>query len=963
MAYLTVAQFRHYDDEGIQWRAIIYQDGGTQDLTLYEAANPYFTLSHDGEYIKEGRFQLFWATRNQTEYDKAVALTGLLPSECYVVLQKAGADYWVGYIEPDTIEAKEGDYPRTVALAFKDGVVLDGEAPLQSFGGYTSLIGKIAEALGQFQPIRTYPGWRNTTACPGTTDDLYADIFIDNFTWRDVGQGAQDIGDDTRVTYRYILEQILQLTDAFVIQANDRWNVIQKDAYRQSSLRYFSYNSNGIPISPTTGTVTKYYTVGANTRVLPTSTAYYKQPLRQVSYTYNHRTVNTGFRFDEEGYVIVAGATVSFVMQYDTQSGVDSIYFKFRVQADYLQDTFSRVQAIARLELRIGNPASGSWRYWNGSDWQGTQTDAQYRVLGIQSEVPGDVRTVFSGEIEFKTTYTSSLDNGEIQLVLKPMQYLGSDLEETAYTDIEYSIIGGEEVKNSRTVLNSLTSSDNISQKLSLPDSIIGAGPTENSRGALRYYDGSASRYFTVPEQWKRFGVTETRSLSFMTLRSRLDYQRRARKVLRGNIYGTYTPEKGITYEGKNYIFDRGRISVKGSGWDGVYMTEYNSQTAGDVGATDNHVESPYGHIPGVILPVSYNRAVGIPALFRPDQPEVFRTDLTADGSGAPTVGSGGDLLPDGSIVFNTASGDTSAYRYERLTLYEAKNDFSSNTDSWVGITGSSLVLNTVNPAFGVVDNRGALIVTMVSSPSSPVEFGIRKTYANQEHKGAVIVQVYCPSSNTSTKGVQVSAGTTSSTTLALDQWVTLSVGNYSGFEIKVRGTNSSGSATYVPTFEDVIRVRTVSFFADVFQYTSISAVAGGQLTRIDPKSTGWTNETDILIARELGTENRKAFGFINNQSPLGVQVYDTSAEFPKLWQIVGRYRNTLTSISADVLTSGTLDASQVTISNFSGVEYYEGIYSGAPPSGLTSNAGAIAYDTDLGGVYLRTINFWVQIA
>jgi len=905
----TLKRYVHNDTNGTKWEIKFFGSAGSEDTTIRDLSNPFFTLTYEGDRVKRSRLEVHVIKKSASDVASYSDVDDYLT---HAILYKDDSPYWYGNVYFEAAEIQEGDYPYTEVYTFKDPL-LDGLVSLSQAATYKSFIDLIVLANDETLEITTYPAWSNTDV----TGDFFNEVFIDAWTFRDIGSSEQDESDDEQVSWEFLLTQLLQAVDGYLIQSDYRWRIFQHDTFpARVTYQGYEYAADGAQQNGgAVGSAGARYTIGDTTRLLPSSSSYKERPYEQAAYLYNHRSLESGIRYPGEGLVLDPGQTdLKTTPYYGVVETIDSFYFKASVTAEPYGDYSPKIQAEPQITVEGYNSTTDTSVYWTGFAWSTTATKVTLaKIPGVPQNEFGATKHTFEGDIEIKTEPINVLQLGDqIRVTIQPLLVSANEVT-TIYSDIEFTVISEDEDAQNSTVIAMSLSTSSLGNSFRLPTSLIGYGPKGISRGALRIYDSVNNQYIRIGEQWNRIGVTESREYSAMVLRSVLDRIRFSRKILRANIYGTYSPERLLsnTYDSKVYSFERGRLTGVQGVWS-IFMSEVRGTLASiDLDDAENvdFVQDARGIIPGVTASRNYKASAGIKANRIPQDIVVLRAAFGADGVGATVTTVNGDPLPDGSVAYSTTAGDTLPYFYTALELYDNVNVFKSATDDWSAATASTNLLFSSQARLGAIDS-GLLQMDMTSQPVSSQEFAIEKALVDQEYTGYFKCEVFIPSENGTTQGVKIVAGTESDSTLTVGEWITLELLNRDPEKVEIKGTDVYGAVSYIPTFEDKIYIRNVSFIGNVFEFTA------GVVECFDPQTFDWVADQHILIAKSIDSGTIVNFGFVTSVSGSGdpTAVENDDYNLDGLYQIIGRWEKTIVSISGDILTTGTLNAALVSI-------------------------------------------------
>ena len=386
-------KFIHKDTQDTEWEILFWGTSGTQDLTVRSLGRPFFTLTYEGERIKRSRLDVHVMVRTDDDLVDEDNLE-------WVVLYKNGSPYWYGVPHYSANEVKEGDYPYVRTYSFRDPI-LEGALPLSDIETYSSLAQIIAKYTGNSLEIVTYDAWiyySNVLA----NDPLFGDLYIDEWVFRDVKDGVEDEADDTPITGEEILTQILTAFDAYLIQADYKWRVVQYDILPtglnpnfNDKFFVFEFDSDG---DLKTGTqpvlVDASYSIDQeNLYIKPTSTSYRDRTYVQAVYRYNHRQLAISpIRYNRYGFTLFPGESNVKETQYRSSNlGGSQLYLEFRVSAQPNELYSADVEAIPQVTISIDDTL-----YWSGRIWTTNAVSVDVPLVGGWQQV---VMPVSSGRI------------------------------------------------------------------------------------------------------------------------------------------------------------------------------------------------------------------------------------------------------------------------------------------------------------------------------------------------------------------------------------------------------------------------------------------------------------------------------------------------------------------------------------------------------------------------------------
>lgn len=902
--------YTHYDTQGSKWQIYIY--GNSAATLTKELAPPYFELTWEGNRLKRARLDVYALIEDASDiasYPSAIFSATLLKDDVAVW---TGVPYVLGG------DTSEGTYPYVKILSFRDPLRYD-DYPLQNVETYTRLVDIFVQANSGLLPINTYPAWYNVDESP--LEDIFHYTYIDAWAFRRIENDADDAY--RPLTFLQVLEQVLQSFDAVMYQYQYRWHIVQQDFWASrpdlldadTMFGYYEYDNTGAQLNAGTGQgfgVSAFTATGI--KFLPASSGYFEESYGQVAYRYEHRNKeSTLVRFPEQLTLFPGQSRSEGGPHVASNPGGDRFYFTARISSEPLtyyedDDVTAEVQVTVTKTLT----STGYTKYWNGAAWSPVPATVSLpNIPGVRQADFAYARHVFEGTVEFKT---GAVDFGDVLTVtVRPLLVAGASEQLTSFRDIEFAVVADEDdpdasgEENTQELTYSLTGISATGGTLELDNSIIGVGPNEISRGSLRTLN--AGTYNRTPDAYKHVVNPTASSTKFAekVLRSHLDRLYSNRSILRASLLGPYDVDRIYAYEGKRYVFERGKVSGVDGKWE-VYLSEVRAGLVTSYAATFN--ANKIGYIPGTTAPTQYRTSKGLRASRIEEETATFKAAIGVDGAGAPATLPNGELVPDKSVAYNTSSGDTLPYIFDRLQPFNSINVFTSSTDDWAAVSPDTTLLHSSQSRFGALDS-GVLVATKNTTPVAASTFEISKLVAAQEYTGYVTCEVYIPSTNGATQGVQLVCGSQVDSTTTQDEWVQLGVLNSGPSAAVIRGVDSGGNSSYVQTAEDSIRVRAVSFVGNVFTYLD------GQLTNYGAETDDWQADIDIPVVRNVATGELLTLGFVtfvdNDGYAVLVSVND-SALNSGTYQYVGRWQKTVVSISGDVITTGTINAALVNI-------------------------------------------------
>ncbi|MGA1670053.1 MAG: hypothetical protein ACO39F_04115 [Candidatus Nanopelagicaceae bacterium] len=920
-AYGPIYSFKHYDLQGDLWRIRIWEEGEspTNTPTEYNLTNQMFTLTYEGEEIKEGRLEFDWLLEDVTAYNAMKDLVGDGGDKYAVELQKNSSRYWTGFLVPDLIEVTEGDYPRVAKLTAKDMISLNVEFARdtdKSLANYDRLIELFAEVLPFPNDIKTYTNWTNPDLSSG--DWLYQ-TYLDRTVFRKI------LPEDAEGNYtkKEVLEQLAFAADVYVIQSEGDWHLMQRDYLDNSTYTRYNYTNLGAQDTPaSSSSVDLDESINnADRWLLPASTAFWMGGIKRNSYEYFHSSRQYDFRFPASISIATGGAAESFERVFISDGG-QKLQLNFRMIALgtpttgglTATDAFSKT---ATINIRIRAGASGSYFYWNGSTWTASDTTiADLNAEGFLSNENGIPVYNFTQLITITTDEVPDAADGTLLIEFREASSSGIDFSTTFFDGIQFEIISSTEEKNSDELTFSLANDGSYTVTEQYGKYIIGDGPNPYSRGSLRYTSGGLYPIFAG--SWKREGVTETKNFEEMILRSRMDEERIPVKVIRAEIYGAYSPHKMIAYDSGRYRFDRGVFVGKEGRWRSTYIIEINPTSASTAGHTDELSTTPAGVLPDLPEATSTGSGISANRLNFWDfvtGVSVQAADFGSNGASAPTGSENGAEFVDGDTVYNTVDGDTVPYRFLGIQKYYDRSDFRTSADGYTA-TGGTV---TFGEQAAVTGERGTGrgLLEFVSNTTGSGQNAV--SLASPPFDGYFRLEVYIPSTNTTLLGIKVAAPGTVGTTTTTDSWVTLEGGVNSASTFYVYGTDSGGNTTFTRTSGDIFLVRNVEYYGNVVDLDT----SGNVSTAYDQKTFSYRVNIDVLLVQDVTDDSIESWGYITSVSGTPGTVQEVALQTTKAakYIIYGVLRRAITSIKGDYITTGTLDASVVNVTNLNAGE------------------------------------------
>jgi hypothetical protein len=526
-------------------------DGTDTPVTLtYENLNnatPFATP------VQKARLEVQWYADSMLFDEIFTSPEGQFSAEYYIdnILQ------WSGVVLPDLARATSGSFPESYTITAKDFSGLSGS----TFGlqtGRRRIIDVIAECLnatGFALPIHTRTRWTETNidSARDFLDQLYIEV------------GALRVYDaengDQPLTYEVVLTELLTNFKLFARQTGGVWLLEQWSFTNQNRL-VTVYNSAGVWQSASTPDVS----VSANTSALRVITGTVVESVpgyKSVRTTFNHRTPSDGINIPVE-FASVGSVSYSQPYVFDADSSL-TLSGVVNVNRPNTPPIPSNLPGIGMIQIRVGN------QYYNGllNAWQTFPfTNIIFlRTVGLEDNgVTNSI--VYNGAFDYRVASLPPASTVEL-LEITFFQY---ETSATVYTNVVFELGNSDDEKASDAITYELTQTQQFSVTYDDGATLYGDGPTAGAKSAIRF---SLFGTLDLTTNWNRRGaVDDSVGLHNLIATEVMGFHRRSRRMLQGRLFGTFTPNKVLLYDGRTWEFLGGSFDVYSGQWSNVTLIE-----------------------------------------------------------------------------------------------------------------------------------------------------------------------------------------------------------------------------------------------------------------------------------------------------------------------------------------------------------------------------------------------------
>lgn len=474
---------------------------------------------------------------------------------------------WSGKILTDQLKYPEGSRPFTAQIKASDLSRLEGVdfefVTLQNTTRLSEILAECFNQTGLTLPIRTYTNLTNSGLADESADFIYS-IFHQKRALR---------GQNSPMTCFDVLQTICRAYNLIIRQADARWIIEQLPAVAKGDDVQFDYDSDGL--NPASSTPSRTVNVdGSTAYMLPGSENKVTGALKSVESHYKHRT-------------FVVNLPTGDVVQTEADGSMISVDFggresyRLKINLDVSVSHQSEDATYGEAFIRVSTPPLG-FTYLN-EDHEFESVD---NPINVPITLSGEAGEDATGTLDVaRPLIPDGATSVRIEFFFAELRTesfgVSVPVDQARFTTKRAFVFNELDPDWNAQLNYRMTRTGNYSVTEQIPETVLGDGPTDASRGTPHFATGFQD---TLPlNKFRIRGESENLQLEELTLRERVSMRRGNLRNLRAELWMNYSPEKLISYDSKTWFFLGGHFVANRSRWSANILALDYSQEAGDI--------------------------------------------------------------------------------------------------------------------------------------------------------------------------------------------------------------------------------------------------------------------------------------------------------------------------------------------------------------------------------------------